>query len=103
MRYSWDILNVRLGGRENPEITWLTAQPELCPRVAGEPTVWIAQKDHAYHRRKVPKRDDRSLGHTYYYGCAAHLHHFGGLASSLVAGTRDCITFGVSKNATSRR
>ena len=64
--------------------------------MADEPTVWIAQKDHAYHRRKVPKRDERSLGHTYYYGCAAHLHRFEGLASGLVAGTRDCITFGVS-------
>lgn len=64
MRYSWDILNVRLGGLENPEITWLTAQPELCPRVAGEPTVWIAQKDHACYRREVPKRDDRSHANT---------------------------------------
>ena len=34
------------------------------PRVAGEPTVWIAQKDHACYRREVPKRDDRSHANT---------------------------------------
>ena len=39
-------------------------------------------------RRKVPKRDDRSHGHTY-YSCAAHLHRFEGLASGFVAGVRD--------------
>lgn len=61
------------------------------PRVAGEPTVWIAPKDHAYNRRKVPKRDDRSQGHTYYI-CAAHSHHFEGRGSGLVAGTRECVS-----------
>lgn len=35
---------------------------------------------------------DRLDIHKVLYGCVAHLHRFEGLASGLVAGTRDCIT-----------
>ena len=63
------------------------------PRVAGEPTVWIARKDHAYKKRKVPKRDDRSHGHTY-YSCAAHLHRFEGPRLWSLGRARDLYHFG---------
>jgi hypothetical protein len=54
-----------MGGWADWEIRRSRGSPlKLSRRVAGEPTVWIAQKDHAYRKRKVPKRDDRSHANT---------------------------------------